>query len=148
MRAALAFPFAAMLALSACGAGTDRPAIEVEEAVVRLPALAGRPAAAYFTLRAYRTDIRLTGVDSDDAGRVELHDSRMENGVMRMVPLTLPVTIPAGGEIAFEPGGQHAMLFDVGPDARPGGRVHLRFHFDGLDPIDVQAETRAAGDPA
>jgi periplasmic copper chaperone A len=142
---------AAALAISPLAA-CDRPArgepvVEVEEAWVRLPAVPGRPAAAYFTLRAYNADIRLAGVTSPEAERVELHDTRMENGVMRMAPLERAV-IPAGRELAFEPGGAHAMLFGVSEGVRPGGRMALTFTFEGAAPIDVQAEVRAAGDDA
>lgn len=142
--------FAAAAALTLSLAGCDRPAtgepvVEVEEAWVRLPAVPGRPAAGYFTLRAYNADIRLVRVQSGDAERVELHDTRMEDGVMRMVPLDDAV-IPQGRELSFEPGGAHAMLFGVADGVRPGGRIALTFTFEGAPPVDVQAEVRAAGE--
>jgi periplasmic copper chaperone A len=137
---------AAFLMLPGCG-GADEgaPAIEVEEAWVRLPAAPGRPAAAYFTLRAYNAPIQLTGVTSDEAERIELHDSRMEDGVMRMVPLEGGVTVPAGAETSFEPGGQHAMLYGLAESVREGGRMRLVFTFEGVDPVTVQAEVRGPG---
>lgn len=144
------FRLAALGAILLFGAACDRhepgtPAVEVEEAWVRLPAVPGRPAAAYFTLRAYNADIRLTGVTSADAERVELHDTRMEDGVARMAPLGDAV-IQAGRELSFEPGGAHAMLFGLRDGVRPGGRVALTFAFEGAPSVDVQAEARAAGD--
>jgi periplasmic copper chaperone A len=135
---------ALLLSAAACGAPErGAPAVEVEEAWVRLPAVPGRPAAAYFTLRAYNADIRLTGVTSSDAERVELHDTRMEGGIARMVPLADAV-IAQGRELSFEPGGAHAMLFGLGDSVGPGGRVALTFNFDGAPSVDVQAEARAA----
>jgi copper(I)-binding protein len=136
---------AALIALSACGGAAEPEGLAVETAWVRLPAVSGRPGAAYFTIRGGAEPVRLTAVTSPAAGRVELHESRMEGGMMGMAPLA-EVAVAPRERIAFEPGGRHAMLFDLRPGLSAGDKVTLNFAFGPLPPISVEADVRAAGD--
>ncbi len=120
----------------------------VDDAWVRLPAVPGRPAAAYATVSAGSSARALVGVATPAAGRSELHESMAgHGGMMSMRPLS---SMPFGneGKITLKPGGAHVMLFDVKSDARPGGTVPLTFRFDGWEDITVDAKLVGAGDPA
>lgn len=130
------------LALAACGEASPRDAnIEVENAWVRLPAVPGRPAAAYFHIRTDVGPATLVRVESPLAGRAEMHGPGMK-------PLA-NVAIAADSAFDFAPGGSHVMLFDVGPQVKPGGTIPLRLTFAGNPPpAVVQAKVIAAGDPA
>lgn len=87
------------------------PAIDVQDGWVRTTPGGGDVTAAYFTLTNTGGADRLLGVSSDQVDRVELHASvQDEQGVMRMEHLP-GVDVPAGGEAAFAPGGNHLMLF-------------------------------------
>src|SRR5205085_5354726 len=112
----------ALALLAACSQGN--PAVTVEDAVVRLPAVAGNPGAAYFTLRTNRTPMRILGVSSPQIQRIELHESEMAGGRMRMGPLD-DNSFTAEGVKVFEEGGAHAMLFGINPAVRAGGTVRL-----------------------
>lgn len=138
---------AALLLLSACSREPAAPAVSVEKAWVRLPAVQGQPAAAYFTLQASGGEAVLTDVSSPAAERIELHESRNEDGVSRMVPLAR-VEMASGTDVVFDPGGKHAMVFGLGPEVRPGGTVPLTFSFAGAPPVTTEAEVRsiAGGD--
>jgi periplasmic copper chaperone A len=144
MRLHLLFPIAAALALSACQQGSDEQQVEVEEAWVRLPAVDGRPGAAYFVLRSYASQNRLVSVTSESVERIELHDNMVEGGMNRMVPLE-DTSLPQRTEVAFEPGGKHAMLFGLDPSLEPGGRIDLTFDFETTPPVTVRAELVAPG---
>lgn len=65
----------------------------------------------------------------EGAEKVEFHTSERSDGMMRMRRLET-VEVPAGGEVAFEPGGHHLMLF--GTDAPPAGAV-LALEFETAD---------------
>ena len=136
---------AALAALSACERTPQEPRVEVEHAAVTLPVIRGRPGAAYFTLRTNNDPTRLTGVTSPRVGRIELHETVSENGVARMRPIE-SATFDPGSPLVFEPGGRHAMLFDVDPALRPGDTIPLTFSFDPAPPVTVEAQVRAAGD--
>ena len=128
-----------LLGLAACGSDPSRPArVTASNVVVSLPAVSGRPGAAYFRLATDRDDTRLVRVASARAGRVELHDSGMR-------PAASFAFSPAE-PLVFEPGGRHAMLFDLDPSLRPGARMALTFSFEGSQPLTVEAEVRAPGD--
>jgi periplasmic copper chaperone A len=118
---------------------------EVRDAWIRLPAVAGRPGAAYFVVQAGAEPVALTAITTPAAERIELHATMMTDGVMRMESMEAH-SLAAGEASAFEPGGNHAMLFGLSPDLRPGERVPLTFTFDGIDAITVEAEVRATGE--
>ncbi|MFW2830159.1 copper chaperone PCu(A)C [Sphingomonas sp. ID0503] len=113
-----------LLFLSACGSAK----VTVEDAVVRLPIIAGRPGAAYFTLNGGDKADRLVAVETKAARRVELHEGGMSGGMMTMRRID-GVDVPAGGKAVFAPGGNHAMLFDISPDLKPGGKTTLTLRF-------------------
>lgn len=86
--------------------------------------------AAYFTLANRATErIVLVGAHSDAATRTEIHETRIENGVMRMRPVT-EVELPAGAEVRFEPGGLHVMLMGLQRDLVAGDSLELVLEFD------------------
>lgn len=135
---------AASLALCACGGAPEPARATIENAVVTLPAIPGRPGAAYFTIRSNRT-ARLAAVSSPAAGRIELHESTSRGGMSAMGPLR-DTSLSPGAPMTFAPGGRHAMLFEIAPSVREGQRTALTFTFDGLPPVTVEAEVRGPGD--
>ncbi len=138
--AVVLLPLAAMLA--ACSQG--EPAVTVEDAVVRLPAVRVNPGAAYFTLRANRTPMHILGVSSPQIQRIELHQSEMVGGRMRMGPLA-DSNFTAEGVKVFEEGGAHAMLFGISPEVRAGGTVRMTFDVDNAPDVTVDVPVQTAG---
>ena len=149
-------PVLTALAIALTTAGCDAPAgrdnaatatpqmLSVTDTIVQLPAVPGRPGAAYFTLRAGAEPVRLTSVSSDRVERIELHQTRMEGDVMRMEPLA-DGSVPANGSLVFEQGGRHAMLFGIAPALKAGETLALTFTFESGETIDTQAQVRAFG---
>ncbi len=117
----------------------------VSGAWVRLAAVAGRPAAGYFTITGGSTDDKLMSISSPAASRIELHDSAMANGMMTMATET-SVPVAARSTLAFAPRGRHAMLYDLHSIA--GGKVPLTLHFASGAAVDTEAAALAAGDAA
>ena len=139
---------AALLALAACNQGAPpEPAVEVEDAMVMLPVVPGRPGAAYFTLRTNNDPTKIVSVTSPRIERIELHETREENGVSKMQPIA-DTTFPAGGVMEFKPGGRHAMLFGLDPAVKAGDTVPLTFTFEPAPAVTVEAEVHAAGSHA
>lgn len=143
MKIAYLFPFVAF-ALTSCGGPKD---VTVDHGWVRLPVVAGRPAAAYFTLHGGKQGAILIAVSSADATSAQMHESMEMNGVSSMAPLT-QVAAPAGGKVEFAPGGKHVMLFGLKPGVAPGAKVRLHFAFADGKTIDTAVETVAATAPA
>lgn len=128
------------LALAACG--QPQP-VSVEDAWVRLPAVPGRPAAGYFTVRSVDADRTLLGVGSTAFRRAELHESMA--GGMRALR---EVATPAGEAVAFTPGGRHLMLYEVALTMKPGATMPLQFTFADGASVVVDAKVVGAADPA
>ena len=118
--------------------------VAVDDAIVTLPAVAGRPGAAYFRLQTNVENVVLTGISSPRVGRIELHETMAHGTMSSMRPIG---EIALGREpLAFEPGGRHAMLFEIEPGVVVGGRLSLTLAFRGAPPVTVEAEVRAPGD--
>ena len=137
------FAVTALAALAACQPkGAEKPAIT--DVSVQLPAVAGAPAAAYFTLTGGRADDQLLRIDSAVVDKIELHESIMNGGVMTMRPLG-QVPVPAGAKVEFARGGKHAMLFGIDARITPGTGVPMLFTFASGTKIEVEAKSVAAG---
>ncbi len=120
------------------------PTVDVDDAMVKLPPIAGRPGVAYFSLHANKLPMRLTGVSSPKVGRIELHESSQSKGVMRMGVLK-DTSFTGDGDMEFEAGGKHAMLFDIDPSVRAGGKIPLVFDFDNAPDVTVLAKVETIG---
>ena len=120
----------------------------VDGAWVRLPAVAGNPGAAYFTLHGGTREGVLLAVTAKFAVRSELHESmKGDHGMTTMAPLK-QVSFAPGETVAFEPGGRHVMLFDVSPGLKPGEKAPITLSFADGKKVEVEAIVVAAGDPA
>jgi len=134
-----------LLALAGCQQPAPKAA-SVDHAWVRLPAVPGRPGAAYFTIHGGAIEDRLMAVASPQAIRAEMHDMSMDGGIMKMAPIDGGLTVPAKGEVAFDSGGKHVMLFDISPKALPGGKMTLTFTMASGQKLETEAAVIAAGD--
>ncbi len=130
------------LLLTACG---SKPVEGVTDARITLPAVAGRPGAAYFTLTGGEAENRLLSVTSPQVIKVELHDTIMKDGMMSMKAIEGGVAVPKGGKVAFEPSGKHAMLYDIAPSVKVGGTIKLNFTYSSGRSIEVDAKVNPPG---
>lgn len=137
---------ASLVPLAGCHRPPPHGSVRSNGAWVRLPAAKGRPGAAYFRLEAGSEGTRLVGVSSPLVRRIELHETEMK-GAMTTMKRRHDVEFPSRGELVFEPGGRHAMLFGINPSVQPGQKIPLTFSFNVAPPITVDAEVRdAAGE--
>ena len=142
--------FTLLPALCLIAAGCHRAPEEpkVTKAWVRLPAVAGQPAAAYFTLAGDRREERLVKIESTLARNTQMHESMAGAGGMTGMAPIAAVVVPAGGTVQFRPGGRHAMLFGLDPVVTPGTAVPLRFGFASGRTAEAEAKTVPAGGDA
>ena len=124
---------------------TDGGQVGISGASVRLPAVPGRPGAAYLTIRNGGEARVLKSVSTAKAERAEIHESKMEGGVMRMGKLDgLP--LPAGATVSLAPGGMHIMLFGLDPALKAGDTIPLDLEFADGTTMRVQAKAQSIGD--
>ncbi|MCW2370168.1 copper chaperone PCu(A)C [Sphingobium sp. B11D3D] len=126
LKARTLFTAAAMLAmLVAC---SDPPPLDVDGGFLRLNPNPNAPSAAYFTIHGGADDVVLRDVLTDEAVRVEIHESGTKNGVASMRPVKT-VDVPAGATVKFEPGGKHLMLWSINPQALEDKKMTFTFIF-------------------
>jgi len=140
-----AAPGAAAPAPGAAAPASGAAAPAVAGAWVRLPAIAGRPGAGYFTIKGGQQPDALIAAASPKAQRIEMHSTSMAGGVMRMrAEQAMPV--PANGTLSFAPGGNHLMLFGLAAGLKPGDRLPITLSFQSGAKINTSAELRAVAD--
>ena len=106
--------------------------------------MAGRNGAVYLTLTGKDGGDRLTGASSPVATRVELHETLMDQGVMKMREVKeLPV--PAGATVALQPGGLHLMLMNLKQPLKEGETVSVTLVFEKAGAVTAQAVIAKAG---
>jgi periplasmic copper chaperone A len=96
---------------------------------------------------------RLISGTGDIAGKVEIHEMAMNNGVMTMRPLDKGLVIEPGKTVKLAPGGYHLMLMDLKQPFKQGDKVPVTLEFEkagkvalSLDVQGVGAQAPAGGD--
>lgn len=112
------------------------------------PAQAGMNGVGFFTLvNAGKTPVTLRRVESPAAAKVEIHQSAMANGVMTMRRQDAGVVVPAGGQVAFAPGGYHLMLLSLKAAQGVGQKVPVTLVFDNGREVRVELTVQLAPPP-
>lgn len=111
-------PFLTRRALLAAGLALSLPLlaqaadpVAVAEPWVR-PTLAGQGATGGYLKLTAPQALKLVGARSPVAGVVEVHEMKLEAGVMKMRALPF-LPLPAGQEVVLKPGGHHLMLMQL-----------------------------------
>jgi copper(I)-binding protein len=122
-------------------AGSAKP--EVEHAWAR--ASAGTTGAAYLNISNRGTEPdRLLALSTPVAEKAELHESKMDNGVMKMRPLG-PITIAPGQSAVLKPGADHVMLIGLKQPLKAGQKFPLTLKFEKAGDVQVTVQVERAG---
>jgi copper(I)-binding protein len=136
----------ALLLLAGCDRHDAAP--KVTQAWVKLPAVPGQPAAAYFTIHGGSGDEKLVRIETALAKRTDMHSSMIDLRQMATMAAIAEVDVPKRGTVRFAPGGNHAMIYGLDPVVVPGTAVPLRFGFASGKTAEAEAKSVAAGDGA
>lgn len=132
----------ATMALSQLAFAEQQVGVVIEDAWVRAMPPSQPNTAAYMTVRNKGdTPLRIVGASSEPEATVEIHNSREVDGMMRMEHLQ-DVTLKAGQEAQFAPGGMHLMMLGLNKMPAPGEQVKLCLQFDSGASACVNAEVR------
>jgi periplasmic copper chaperone A len=88
-----------------------------------------------------KQDVSITGMQSDAFETVEMHETTMKDGVMKMVQRESWV-IPANGSIELKPGSKHIMLINPIHPLAIGDKVDLIVTFSDLKAQKIQLEVK------
>ncbi|WP_273203065.1 copper chaperone PCu(A)C [Marinobacter subterrani] len=84
------------------------------------------------------SDIVLVGARTPRAERVSIHESSMQDGVMRMAPVKGGLDIPAGETVELKPHSFHLMLENLGSPLRENEAIPLTLNFEGAEDMKVE----------
>jgi copper(I)-binding protein len=90
---------------------------------------------------------RLVGGTVEAAGRFEIHQMSLVNGVMQMRPLPAGVEVKAGATLELKPGSFHLMFLDLKQPLAQGQRVKGTLVFEKAGKVDVEFNVEAIAGP-
>ena len=85
--------------------------VDVQGAWARATVQGQKATGAFMKLTA-KENTKLVGASSPAAGVVEIHEMKMDGGVMKMRAVS-SLDLPAGKAVELKPGGYHVMLMDL-----------------------------------
>jgi len=88
---------------------------------------------------------RLTGASSDVADKLQIHEMKVENGVMKMREVAGGLPIPASGSVVLKPGSYHVMLIGLKKPLTVGEKFPLTLTFEKAGNISVTVPVQAMG---
>ncbi len=116
----------ALLTLALVACTPAEPALGVEQARFKIPLPGKTVSAGYFELRnPTAADEELVSVSANIGSSVEIHRTTERDGQVRMERIKT-LSLPAGAQLSFAPGGYHLMLFGV-TQLPPQTAVTLQF---------------------
>lgn len=132
----------AAISIPGCHAGSD------DETRILNPRTTATPpnavvAAAYMDIVSAQGD-RLTGASTPAAERVEIHESRLQDGVARMRPLQ-DVALAPGQRFSLQPGGVHFMIIGLKQPLVADTRIPFTLHFERAGEMPIELAVSAAG---
>ena len=118
--------------------------IEVKDAWVR-GTVAGQQATGAFMEVTSKSGGAIVGTASPAAGVAEIHEMKMDGGVMKMRAIER-LELPAGKSVRLAPGGYHVMLMDLKQPLKKGDSVLMTLQIEGknkqVQVLQVNAEVR------
>jgi copper(I)-binding protein len=88
---------------------------------------------------------KLVRVSADIAGKAEVHEMAMDNGVMKMRPLDKGLVIDPGKTVKLAPGGYHLMLQDLKGAFKEGEKVLVTLEFEKAGKVAVSLDVQGVG---
>jgi copper(I)-binding protein len=144
------------LAVAACLlVGPASPSIAADKMVGKIHVIqpwsratpkGARVGGGYMTIRNMgNTADRLVAVTSAIAGRVEIHEMKMDKGIMRMRPLAKGLEIPPGKSVELKPGGYHIMFLDLKKPITEGGVFMATIAFEKAGEVQIEFVGKSIG---
>jgi copper(I)-binding protein len=90
---------------------------------------------------------RLVAVSSPQAAVGEVHEMKVEDGVMTMRPLEGGLPIPAGETVTLAPGGYHIMFMELREPFTEGGKVPVTLTFENAGTVETSLHVEPIGAP-
>jgi copper(I)-binding protein len=149
-RIAVAALAAALLFVGAHGvlaAEAPAAALKIEQPWSRATPPGAKVAGGYLVIEnAAAAPDRLQAATAEIAGRTEIHEMSVTDGIMRMRKLSDGLAVPGSGEVRLEPGSYHLMFMDLKRGIAKGERFKGTLVFEKAGPVEVEFVVQGIGD--
>lgn len=136
----------AVLATPAFALDYKLGAIEIGQPWTRATPPTAESGGGYLVLKnTGTTPDRLVAVKSPAAGKVEIHEMKMDGNIMRMREVEKGIEIPPGATVELKPGGFHVMFMGLRAPFAKDAKVPLTLVFEKAGSIDVELAVQAMG---
>ena len=139
----------AVLLLSAGGvlaANAKSGAITIEDPWSRATPGGAKVGVGFLTIKNEgKTEDRLLSAASPIAARAEIHETKMENDMMTMRPVSGGIAIPLGGSVTLAPNGYHLMFADLSAPLKQGEQFKATLTFEHAGAVEVTFDVKAIG---
>ncbi len=142
------FVAAILAAIATCASAHDytKGALKIGHPWSRATPHGAQVAGGYLVIENKGADAdRLVSATSEIAGRVELHEMAMQNGIMKMRPLARGLEIKPGATAKIEPGGFHVMFMNLKRPLKQGEKFKGTLVFEKAGPLEVEFDVEAMG---
>lgn len=112
--------------------------VEIVDPWARSAAMEGGNSAIYMTLRNTSGDVdRLVSASGEAATAIEIHETKMNDGVMQMQQVEGGIEVPANGSVALKPGGYHVMLIGLVSPLKAGDMLTVTLMFESGNSVEL-----------
>lgn len=129
------------LAFALLAASAAHAQIKVDDPWVRATVAPQKATGAFMQLTSAKP-AKVVAASSPVAGLVEIHEMKMDDGVMKMRAVDA-LALPAGQAVALKPGSYHVMLMGLKAPIKAGEVVPLTLTVEGADGKRTELEVRA-----
>jgi copper(I)-binding protein len=120
--------------------------IEIDNPWSRATPKGAKVAAGYLVIKNNGSNPdRLVGATTPAAGKVEVHEVSMDNGVMKMRPLSGGLEIKPGEAVELKPSSFHLMMFDLKHPFENGKPFKASLNFEKAGPVEIEFKVVAPG---
>ena len=88
---------------------------------------------------------KLIGASADAAGKIEVHEMAVTDGVMKMRPLENGLAIEPGKSVKLAPGGYHLMMMDLKNPLKEGEKLPVTLQFEKAGKVAVTLDVEGVG---
>jgi hypothetical protein len=88
---------------------------------------------------------KLISASADAAGKVEVHEMAVNDGVMKMRPVEGGLTVGPGKTVKLAPGGYHLMIMNLKSPLKQGEKLPITLQFEKAGKVTVTLDVEGVG---
>ena len=124
----------------------EKNSIVIKNPILKINSNSKDVGAGYFKIyNSSQKNVYFKKIKSEISKKQEVHEVIKDNDIFKMRPLTKPLLIRAGEELAFEPQSYHIMFFKLNkiPETSQTIKASLYFNDDLIIPVDFKIITNS-----